>query len=631
MRISKYTIYAIVAFATNIFFNANADDYLKRNIPSPLPEHPGNVFLEGEIVRIKLPDGVWRLLDYNNKVLFQAKPENGITELGKLPTGFYRLSRPGDTNWISLAVLEQLKKPTPLTSPICLDVAMAWFYPEEQMPLAANLCALAGVNWSRDRLNWAEVEPQKGKFIEKTRYDSSAYCQTAAGLQVLQVNHISPKWASENTHRFPPDLRDAYQFYLEMAKQWRGYVMAFEPWNEADIPNFGGHTGAEMASFQKATYLALKKGNPKIIACLNVFAVHNKAQLEDLADNQTAPYFDTYNFHHYEPFDNYPILYGDHRAVSAGKPLWVTEAALPVKWSGDEKLKELSDEDLKLQSERVVKTFACSLNEGSAATFYFLLPHYVEGQVQFGLLRKDLTPRPGYVALAACGRLLADAKPIGRWQYENPDLRAFLFDSKPDGTRRNVLVIWSAKNNIDVTLPSKSVEIYDHLGRNISLENIRQHGDKNSTYYSINISTAPLFLIFDRNDKDKFAVQKPQSAPVEKTEKPSTIVLQASEKPEKIDLKNSAYKVSRDKQFALPVNIYNFGDSQVKGALTIETPKDWAAVFTEKIDLNPMEKKEVLIKVLPNFSPNEKVGKIKIIGNFGKGGKSVLSVRFIPE
>jgi hypothetical protein len=83
MRLLKYTIYAVVALAINTFLNVNGETFIKRNIPEPLPEHPGNVFLEGKVVRIKLPDedGVWRLLDYDNKVLFQAKPKNAIAEL----------------------------------------------------------------------------------------------------------------------------------------------------------------------------------------------------------------------------------------------------------------------------------------------------------------------------------------------------------------------------------------------------------------------------------------------------------------------------------------------------------------------------------------------------------------------
>ena len=293
---------------------------------------------------------------------------------------------------------------------------MAWFYGPDRMDAVANLCALAGMNWVRDRLNWGEMEPQRGQFSAPNKYDASAAAQSRAGLRVLQVIHLSPPWANPNGKRFPLDLRDAHRFFEEMAKRWRGQVQAFEPWNEADIPMFGGHTGAEMASLQKAAYLGLKAGNPEVIACLNVFALHNTNQLADLNENEAWPYFDTYNLHHYEPFDNYPKLYADHRAVSAGRPLWVSECAVPVKWAGDEQLKEPSDADLRVQAERVAKTLACSLHEGSAATFYFLFPHYVEGQTQFGIVRPDLTPRPAYVALAAVGHLLADAKPLGRLQ-----------------------------------------------------------------------------------------------------------------------------------------------------------------------------------------------------------------------
>ena len=55
-------------------------------------------------------------------------------------------------------------------------------------------------------------------------------------------------------------------------------------------------------------------------------------------------------------------------------------------------------------------TYACAIHEGAQAVFYFILPHFVEGQTQFGVMRPDLTPRPAFVALAAAGRLLADAQ-----------------------------------------------------------------------------------------------------------------------------------------------------------------------------------------------------------------------------
>ena len=146
--------------------------------------------------------------------------------MGRLPVGFYRLMQAGQTNRVSVGVVAPLQAPIPLTSPIAMDVAMSWFYPAEKMEAVANLSALAGVNWVRDRLNWAEMEPVRGQFAKSNRYDASALAQSRAGLQVLQVDHISPTWANPNQKRFPLDLRDAYRFYREMAGGWKGQVRA---------------------------------------------------------------------------------------------------------------------------------------------------------------------------------------------------------------------------------------------------------------------------------------------------------------------------------------------------------------------------------------------------------------------
>ena len=312
---------------------------------------------------------------------------------------------------------------------------------------------MAGINWVRDRLNWAEMEPRQGQFASHTRYDTSVLTQTAGGLQILQVNHLSPAWANPAYKRFPIDLRHAYRFYRAMAQRWSGKVLAFEPWNEADIPMFGGHTGSEIATLQKASYLGLKAGNPHVIACQNVFADHNRSILAEFKANQAWPYFDTFNLHHYAAVSQYPTIYADFRAVSAGRPLWVTEFNVPVTWSGDERRREPADADLHVQAERVAKVFSGALHEGVQAAFYFMLPHYVEKQTQFGLIHPDLTPRPAYVALAAVGRLLADAKPLGKLKADKRSVHGLLFRARPDGKEQLVLVAWADRNQPRLPLP----------------------------------------------------------------------------------------------------------------------------------------------------------------------------------
>lgn len=599
----------------------DASGRFARKLPEPLPGHPGNLFLAGEEVVVPLPPGAagdWQAADFEGRPVAHGLAESGPADLGRLSVGYYEVRwRSADsarTNRVSAGVLARPRSATPATSPIGLDVAMAWFYPEEKMPAAANLCALAGVNWVRDRLSWAEMEPDRGRFAATNRYDASARIQSAAGLRVLQVNHSSPAWANPQTKRFPLDLRDAYNFYRTMARRWRGQVAAFEPWNEADIEMFGGHTGDEMAALQKAAYLGLKAGNPDVIACLNVFAVHRASTLRDFAENEAWPYFDTFNLHHYEPFASYPKLYADFRAVSAGRPLWVTESSVPVQWSGDRSLKEPTDADLALQAERVAKTYASAIHEGARAVFYFLLPHYAEGQTQFGILRPDLTPRPAFVALAAVGRLLADARPLGRLETEVPSLHGFLFRAKPEGVSRRVLVIWADQGEREFALPEKPVAVFDHLGREI-----RPSGT------ALRAGPAPRFVLLGKSAR--LALAPPPVTPRWRPGQPSPVVLQAVVPPPQVVLGESAYRVKTGKTAEIPVCAYNFGSRTFRGRLRVEATPAAAVEFPSVLELAPGERRELTLRLRITAPPPAGEERIRIRGDFGAGGEAMLSLR----
>ena len=595
-----------------------------RPIAQPLPDHPGNLFLAGEEVVLHVPaehTNLWRLLNYEDQTVAELASAAGRLTLGRLPVGWYRVRQPADPDspWVALGVLEPLRAPTPATSPVALDVAMAWFYPKEKMAAAANLCALAGVNWVRDRLSWGELEPRRQSVTSvQTRYDASAQAQAAAGLQVLQVNHSSPGWANPDHKRFPLDLRDAYRFHQALARRWAGQVLAFEPWNEADIDVFGGHTGADIASLQKASFLGLKAGHPGGLACQNVFAVHRPAQLEDFHENQAWPYFDTFNLHHYEPLDRYSGLYAAFRAVSAGRPLWVSECAVPVKWAGDPKLKEPSDADLKVQAERLPKTFALSIHEGSAATFYFMLPHYVEGQTQFGIVRPDLTPRPAFLGLAAVGRLLADARPLGSLPSTNPAVRAYLFRAQPDGQARSVLVAWTTGGHATLALPRAPIAVYDHLGRTTP-----------SGEAVLGLASAPLLALLP--DQHGLSPQPPPAAPARLEGRPSPVVFQVLFPTTNTVLDKSAYRVSSEKPERIAVFAYNFGDQPVRGSLRLTAPAGWQVSAPADLELQPMERKELPVTVDCRAGPSKLVEKLRLTGDFGPAGQPVLAFRLMPE
>jgi hypothetical protein len=586
-------------------------------VAAPLPDHPGNVFLAGEEIAIALPAGnaaAWQLIDYDGKLVRQGQAANDRAAIGQLPVGYYELRRTGDTARTTVGVLAPLKARTPRTSPIGVDVAMSWFYPAEKRPAVANLCVLAGINWVRDRMTWPELEPKKGEFANNTRYDDSARVQSAAGLRILQVHHSSPAWSTKNTNRFPPDLRDIYSFQREIARRWKGQVEAFEPWNEAEIDVFGGHTGAEMAALQKAAYWGLKAGNPDAIACLNVFAHERQATLEDFAANEAWPYFDTCNLHHYVPVERYPRWYAAFRGISGGRPLWVSEFAMPVEWA-DEATKEPSDPALRTQAERLPISFAASLHEAPAATFYFILPNYVEGKTQFGIIHADLTPRPAYLALAAVGRFLADAHPLGRLKSDRDDVHAYLFRARPDGQETEVLLAWSGDKPAELNLQVAPTATFDHLGRMME-----EHAAR------LKLSRRPIYALLPPDSAKRLPLDPPPAMPPRREAKPSPIVLQAYLPPDQISVDHSAYRIPADGPQTISIFVYNFGDQPATGKLSLSAPKALKVSLPDKVDIAPGERKEIpLMFSGADIAPT--VQTISVNGDFGPAGRAVISTR----
>ena len=101
-------------------------------------------------------------------------------------------------------------------------------------------------------------------MVAETTYDSAANIQHRYGLKILQVFHDTPRWAVAlpgATGRFPSDLRHVYHFAKAMSQRFQGRVQAWEPWNEANVTTFGGHTIDELCSYQKAAYLGFKAGD----------------------------------------------------------------------------------------------------------------------------------------------------------------------------------------------------------------------------------------------------------------------------------------------------------------------------------------------------------------------------------
>lgn len=552
--------------------------------PRPLEGNPGNVFVVGQEVVVKAGEGKWICVDYDGKPIAEG---TGEAKLGKVGVGYYEIWQLGDDGSrktrTTFAVLAPLKVPVPENTPIALDTAAAWFYKDGKeakgfgLREAANLSALAGVGWVRDRLSWKATEPEKGKFAENTIYDRSADAFASQGLRVLQVFHDTPPWAGKDPKHFPDDLRDGYHYLKAMSARWKVQVLAWEPWNEGDTTNFGGHTGAEMMAYQRAAYHGIRAGNPDAIVGQNVFAEpHRTGVLENFIENRDPPIdgsasfpFDTFNFHHYVQPGSISGAYEAMRPAAWSLPVWVTESYFHFRQGVKTSDLDLTEEQRKLRARFVTTNLVTALNEDPAQFFTFVLPHYVESGVLFGLLNADGTPRADYLALAAAGRLLAGARTTGIIHEEFP---VYTFSSMPDGEWKTVVVIWSENER---PLPEKLrgyEKAYDFIGREVKPEVVGEE---------------PLYLVFE---KSAFAMgaqppailRPPDSIPA------SPLVVQAVFPRDRLRLASSSWRMNRGETWSVPLRLYHFGKGAAKVTVTVEAePALKASVKESSFTIDP--------------------------------------------
>lgn len=428
--------------------------------------------------------------------------------------GFYRVvcTCEGATNATNATTAAVLRPPHPSApewpprhTPIAADTAQAWLQPCD-LPTqleVSRLAAQAGCGWTRDRLRWSDLEPQRGVYAPpNTCYDNATTAAATNGVKVLEVFHAVPAWAinasadvadgcDASGANMPRDLLDLHRFTAYLPRRFGpGRVAAYEPWNEGNIGAFGGQSTDQRASHQKAAFLGFKSAAPDApFVCNNVIAGAGSNITATLtAGNDVAASFQSYNIHSYLQLEQYPSAFLPGRLAAGAAPLWLTEcgihlnAATPPPWS------DMTPGDDQRQAAFLAPSYAVSFFAGVKVHFFFVLSNYLERGVQFGLLRYDRTPRPGFSALAAVGHFLANATALGRIvapaggglggsrpaaEAVSP-AAAYAHSARPGGgARRDVLVAYCPEPATACPPPPAllrpevlgNATVYDYLGR----------------------------------------------------------------------------------------------------------------------------------------------------------------------
>jgi hypothetical protein len=641
MGITHFTSVKLAA-ATNT--NAAPKAHLKapplRPIPQPLPHHPGNIFVEGEVVKIPVhskASGKWQAFDVDGKIVASASTSNSSLSLGPLPVGFYRIKWDCGQS-VTAAVLAPLIAPIPEDSPVCAHGWLGGCYILgiiDSIDDAVCLSALAGINSIRSSTAWSWHTDTDGQWTYSGSRKSEAFLQTLAaarkhGLRLLMLFEpsVPRKYAlpldwGTRSKGYPADLRDYARITRRLVKK-AGKDVDWESWNEPD--GIGGmQIGSEITTAMKVFALAAHSIYPKVYVGLGSANAGKRALTESMDKNGYLSAVDSYNFHSHSK-SKFAKKCQAIAPFTGKRPVWCTEYSY-----GSYSLKpgriELTQGEIR-QAADIPKMFARGLHDGNERLYYFMPLDFGEvGKRKWGVLKsKTLQPRPGYLALAATGRFLAGAKPAGALSGLPEGFEGWIFQAKPDGRAKTVAILWKNNGKAVDWKPFTPVKAWDLWGRPINL----------SVDGKLLLGTKPVYCVFTQEDLKSWVHSSPPVRPVFKRPAPGALcpVVADFRQPERFKNREGDFFLFTQRAPQLDIDLYNFSTRPLSGHWKVEAPDGYVGHIIRQPDtLAPNDRKTLRVKLQPTRPWTSKSSTkplwLRLVGDYGKAGKSILAIRFV--
>ena len=335
--------------------------------------------------------------DYADRVVMSPKVTISQKGLLKLPLqlkkGFYELEFL-DTNQrfgvISQPIFRGERDPF-----FAIDSAMSWLVQDDQVREGlVKILARSGIPMSRERLNWAEVNPKNDEWNwdGRRRYETLRQTCRGEGVEVLEMFHNTTNWAGR-VGTYPDDLVGTAQAWQQIAKRLGPTWGAMEVWNEPDI-KFGDYLPADQyVPLVKTFAYFLQEQGISTPLVGGVFAHYHQKYLDNAARNGLPSLVDAVSFHTYGRAMGMEKLIGRYRqwlidSDRPNTPLWITECGRPWKRGSERPTVEQDAESALDIIMKGVEAKAC----GIARHFPFVYPYYEERESNFGMMGKDATP-----------------------------------------------------------------------------------------------------------------------------------------------------------------------------------------------------------------------------------------------
>ncbi len=314
---------------------------------------------------------------------------------------------------------------------------------EEDLRREVQLMDEMGIEAARVGVSWGGLEPKEGEFLPE-RLDRIIASLAGADIEPAVLIGYTAKWATTGDpnakdwhqwHNAPPRV-DAYAAHAgRLARHLRGRVRFYEIWNEPDIGFWLG-TSAQYVDLLKAAHAAIKAADRRAQVMNGGYSEVKRRPTfipEVIAGARDA--FDIYAFHTHGGFGNTLIAEADLRRYLAGvpkRPIWLNEAGYASMGPAG---------DL-AQAEALVQKIVFAAAQGWANYMWYDLrddgTDPTDWEHNYGLVKRDYTPKPAYAAYAHLIATLRGQSFAGPLAGAPNGLYAYRF-SGPAGS---TLVLW---------------------------------------------------------------------------------------------------------------------------------------------------------------------------------------------
>lgn len=360
-------------------------------------------------------------------------------------------------------------------------------------PDTLDLVYKSGVDMIRDEVFWAEVERERGVFVFPKLYDDYIFSAASMGLRPLITLDFGNPIYGSGAPETPEALAAWERYVTKVVERYHSVVKHWEVWNEFNI---GMGLSLEQKSWSKAkkaevyteilevTYRAIKRVDPKamVLGCANSGADPEFVSM--VIANGGLAYMDAISIHPYIYWHTDPSPSGSAylslvqerveligemvRAKGGSQTVWITELGWPTNL-GAEGHSEI------MQAAYLTQLFTkLAQSKIVEAVFWYNFQdkgtNELEREHNFGLIKRDLSLKPGYVALSNITRILRQG---------NVELEAetnTLLYSIEDSFGHKTYIAWAKTGTSSVLIPANGKYTIKKVDGEVRVVDVAEEG-----------------------------------------------------------------------------------------------------------------------------------------------------------